>query len=92
MRHDSTTHLNHQLLTLPTTATYTHAHAGQVAVKRDPTLQLPYKVDELTGMVGGYAVSLSSSLEDWTRAMKYLLTDVKWLLALVAKYEGSVRA
>ncbi|KAG5193136.1 autophagy protein Apg6-domain-containing protein [Tribonema minus] len=61
--------------------------AGQRAAQRDPTLALPHRVDDAAGTVGGAPVALGSDLEAWTRAMKYTLTNLKWLLAWVAKYE-----
>lgn len=63
--------------------------AGVFVAQWDPTLQIPHPIDDNTGSVGGVSVALGSNLEDWTKAMKYMLTDLKWLLTWVAKYEGT---
>lgn len=49
----------------------------------DPVLQFPYKIYEQTidDAVVVYANDVS-----WTRAMKFILTDLKWLVAWVVKH------
>jgi beclin 1 len=47
---------------------------------------LPHRVDRST--IGGLSVHYANSSE-WTRAMKFLLTDLKWLLAWVTKRRHS---
>lgn len=59
---------------------------GEYVQDHDPTLRLPYRIKEKDGTVGGLPVSLGSSLEDWTRALKYMMTDLKWIVAWAAKY------
>ena len=71
---------------------------GELAEQQDPTLRLPYRITTTqeagagargaaTPMVGGLPIVLSpGSEETWTRALKYLLTDVKWLVAWSAKH------
>ena len=54
--------------------------------EHDPTLRLPYSIKEHEGTIGGLPVALGSSLEDWTRALKYVMTDLKWIAAWAAKY------
>lgn len=59
---------------------------GDHVQDHDPTLRLPYHIKEKEGTVGGLPVALGSSYEDWTRALKYMLTDLKWIAAWAAKY------
>ncbi len=58
---------------------------GAYVEKQDPTLRLPHRIQE--GQVGGLSIALvPGSEESWTRALKLLLTDLKWLLAWSAKH------
>mmetsp|Transcript_2283 Transcript_2283/g.3173 ORF Transcript_2283/g.3173 Transcript_2283/m.3173 type:complete len:337 (+) Transcript_2283:65-1075(+) len=57
--------------------------AGDKVEKSDPTLQLPYKIEG--DNIGNYQVILGNE-DNWTRAMKYIATDLKWLIAWVSKY------
>ncbi len=59
---------------------------GDHVQEHDPTLRLPYHIKEKEGTVGGLSVALGNSYEDWTRALKYMLTDLKWIAAWAAKY------
>jgi hypothetical protein len=56
--------------------------------QQDPTLQLPHKIDAEGGMIGGLSVALGSAGDNFSRAMKFMLTDIKWIIAFVAKYSG----
>ncbi len=58
-------------------------------IKLDPTLQLPHRINEEKGVVGGISVSLMQSGgggDQWCRAMKFTLTNLKWLLTASTKY------
>lgn len=49
---------------------------------RDPRAQLPFKLDGTC--VCGFSVKLQFNQEErWTKALKFLLTDLKWLIAFV---------
>uniref|UniRef100_M4BDY9 Atg6 BARA domain-containing protein n=1 Tax=Hyaloperonospora arabidopsidis (strain Emoy2) TaxID=559515 RepID=M4BDY9_HYAAE len=56
--------------------------AGRRAMKEEPSLKFPYKVER--GKIGGLPISLGND-EQWTRALKYMLTHLKWLLAWISK-------
>jgi beclin 1 len=59
---------------------------GTFVERQDPTLRLPHRIQE-GAKVGGLSISLVQGEEEaWTRALKYLLTDLKWLLAWSAKH------
>ena len=64
--------------------------AADVAASRDQTISLPYDVLIPVGRgditIGGLPISYDVATGDvWTRAMKYLLTNLKWLQAFAAK-------
>jgi beclin 1 len=50
---------------------------------RDRSMRLPYKVSKHS--VGGYSVLyLRNKHNEWTKALKYALTNLKWLLTWVS--------
>ncbi len=63
--------------------------AEQHVLKLDPILQLPHRINEEGGDIGGISVSLTQwggGGDEWCRAMKLTLTNLKWMLAASAKY------
>mmetsp|Transcript_19186 Transcript_19186/g.63007 ORF Transcript_19186/g.63007 Transcript_19186/m.63007 type:complete len:104 (-) Transcript_19186:412-723(-) len=52
--------------------------------RTDPALQFPYKIQDHT--INSTVVLYASNDAMWTRAMKFLLTDLKWVIAWVVKY------
>ena len=68
---------------------YCLSDAAQYVAEQDRTMQLPHPltVDKHGSMtVGGLVTGFHSNDEEWTRAMKYFLTDLKWVVAWVAKH------
>ncbi|KAH9076319.1 hypothetical protein Ae201684P_012805 [Aphanomyces euteiches] len=57
--------------------------AGQMAKKEDAKTGFPYKI--FKGKIGELNIAVGGNDEQWTRALKYLLTHLKWLLAWAAK-------
>ncbi|CAN0363521.1 unnamed protein product, partial [Phaeothamnion confervicola] len=57
---------------------------GQFVSQHDPTLALPYVIKD--DKVNGLPATVGSIPEEWTKAIKFLLTDLKWLVAWAAKY------
>lgn len=55
---------------------------GEFARREDPSVILPYKVCRST--IAGLSLHYSQSVE-WTKAMKFILTNMKWLLIWLAK-------
>ena len=53
------------------------------ATSNDPSLQLPYKITE--SRVHDLPVDMDRPVL-WTRAMKYMLTNLKWLLVWASKW------
>ena len=73
------------------------ADAAQAVQKQDRTVVLPHPIETKAGTnssgtsagdltIGGLSVSYGTNLCEWTQAMKYLLTDAKWLVAFCAKH------
>ncbi|KAF4737636.1 Beclin-1 [Perkinsus olseni] len=49
---------------------------------RSQPLRLPFSIEG--DKVGGFSVALQFNQEErWTKAMKYLLTNLKWLMAYI---------
>lgn len=59
---------------------------GNHVMEQDPTLQLPYDININEGKINSHSITLSNDEEQWTRALKYLLSDVKWIIAWSTKH------
>jgi beclin 1 len=58
---------------------------GQKVVEQDPTLQLPYHIQD--DKIHDISITVSGADEDhWTRALKYMLTNLKWIVAWSTKH------
>ena len=65
------------------------ADAGKAVEKIDRTMALPHVIECASAgfyTIGGLSVAYTSDGELWTRAMKYVLTDAKWLVAFTTKH------
>ena len=51
---------------------------GCLAIRKEPRLRLPYSIQ--SGKIGDFPITLGDE-EQWTKAMKFLLTHLKTLLA-----------
>ena len=63
--------------------------AAEVVEKMDRTMTMPYAIECDTNgsyTIGGMSVAYSPEGEFWTRAMKYVLTDAKWLVTFTTKH------
>lgn len=59
---------------------------GDHVTKHDPTLQLPYTIYINDGKIHDQIITLGSDDETWTRALKFLLADIKWIIAWSTKH------
>ena len=59
---------------------------GDHVTKHDPTLQLPYTINVNDGKIHDQIITLGSDDETWTRALKLLLADIKWIIAWSTKH------
>lgn len=56
--------------------------AGRRAMLEEPTMKFPYKIQR--GKINDLPISLGND-EQWTKALKCMLTHLKWLLAWISK-------
>mmetsp|Transcript_13026 Transcript_13026/g.19650 ORF Transcript_13026/g.19650 Transcript_13026/m.19650 type:complete len:301 (-) Transcript_13026:168-1070(-) len=59
---------------------------GIHVVDHDPTLQLPYAINSTEGKINNHTITLTADEEQWTRALKYVLSDIKWIIAWSTKH------
>jgi len=65
---------------------------GEHVLLHDPTLQLPYKIDTHEGKINSHSISVSSGDdEQWSRALKYMLSDIKWIIAWSTKHLQQIK-
>lgn len=51
-------------------------------LQRDPTMRLPFKIEG--DKVGGFSIRVQFNQDErWTKALKFMLTDLKWIIAFV---------
>mmetsp|Transcript_5246 Transcript_5246/g.7580 ORF Transcript_5246/g.7580 Transcript_5246/m.7580 type:complete len:336 (+) Transcript_5246:90-1097(+) len=65
------------------------ADASEAIEKTDRTLALPHRIECASGglfLIGGLSISFGTDAKQWTKAMKYVLTNTKWLVAFIAKH------
>uniref|UniRef100_K3X838 Atg6 BARA domain-containing protein n=1 Tax=Globisporangium ultimum (strain ATCC 200006 / CBS 805.95 / DAOM BR144) TaxID=431595 RepID=K3X838_GLOUD len=56
--------------------------AGRRAMHEEPSMKFPYKIQR--GKINDLPISLGND-EQWTKALKCMLTHLKWLLAWISK-------
>merc|ERR1712228_838743 len=57
-------------------------------LQRDPTMRLPFKIEG--DKVGGFSVRVQFDQDErWTKALKFMLTDLKWIIAFVESRDFS---
>jgi beclin 1 len=59
---------------------------GDHISNHDPTIQMPYEINTSEAKINGHSILYNSDDEQWTRACKYLLTNIKWMIAWSAKH------
>lgn len=59
---------------------------GSFINKQDPTLSLPYRISTLDNRIGDLSYTYGSDDTIWTRAMKFMLSDIKWIIAWYTKH------
>lgn len=65
-----------------------HEISEYIAIN-DPTLTLPYKINIIDNKIGDISfVYTGNSIneEEWTRSLKYMLTNIKWIIAWYCKH------
>ena len=60
---------------------------GHHVMSLDPTLSLPYEIEATTeGRINNFSICYGSDEEQWTKALKFLLTCIKWIIAWSTKH------
>jgi len=52
----------------------------------DPTLTLPHAISTAEGKINDISISYGADEEQWTKALKYMLTCIKWIIAWSTKH------
>ncbi len=61
---------------------------GDYAESEDKHFRLPYRMDR--DKIGEMSIKYSGyNTETWTKALKYMLTNLKWLLAWMARRQNN---
>eukprot|EP01133_Synstelium_polycarpum_P003733 gene3733-4302_t len=64
-----------------------HELCQHVNTVHDPLFQVPYVIDRSS--INGMSIKMQFTNEDtWTKALKYMLTNLKWLLSWVTNLES----
>ncbi len=59
---------------------------GDHITRHDPTIQTPYEINGNDGKINGHSIYFGNDDEQWTKACKYMLTNIKWMIAWAAKH------
>lgn len=59
---------------------------GEHIRMHDPTLELPNPIDVVESTISNISVLLGNDEELWTRALKFMLADIKWIIAWYTKH------
>jgi beclin 1 len=60
---------------------------GEYITRHDPTIQMPYEiVGGGEGKINGISILFGTDDEQWTRACKCMLTNMKWMIAWAVKH------
>lgn len=60
---------------------------GEHTSETDPTLSMPYKISLPDSKIGEACFTYGSTDDEgWTRAMKFMLSNIKWLVAWATKH------
>ncbi len=62
---------------------------GEYISNYDPTLSVPYKISVHESRIGDLSFVYGSDDEVWTRALKFMLADIKWIIAWYTKHCNS---
>ncbi|ORY07460.1 APG6-domain-containing protein [Basidiobolus meristosporus CBS 931.73] len=63
---------------------------GDFAEQQDPNLKLPYRINK--DKIGEASIKLQFNQDEvWTRALKYTLTNAKWILAFACSSQDRAR-
>ena len=60
--------------------------------QRDNSVRLPFRIED-GGKIGGFQITLQfNETERWTKALKFMLIDLKWIIAFLESREQTYEA
>ncbi|EGC35303.1 hypothetical protein DICPUDRAFT_97940 [Dictyostelium purpureum] len=58
-------------------------------VEKEPEFTIPYQIEK--DLINGTSIKMQFTNDDtWTKSLKYMLTNLKWILVWVTKYESQL--
>lgn len=63
---------------------------GEYVANYDPTMSMPYKIDLLESKIGEISFIYGVDDEIWTRSLKFMLSNVKWIIAWYTKHGSNI--
>lgn len=63
---------------------------GDYVANYDPTMSMPYKIDLIESKIGEISFVYGVDDEVWTRALKFTLSNVKWIIAWYTKHGNNI--
>jgi beclin 1 len=65
---------------------------GEFVASYDPTMTMPYKINLQESKIGEVSFVYGIEDETWTRGLKFMLSNVKWIIAWYTKHGKSLHA
>lgn len=65
---------------------------GEYVAGYDPTMAIPYKIFIAESRIGDVSFIYGTDDEAWTKSLKYMLSNVKWIVAWYTKHGHTVLA
>lgn len=63
---------------------------GEFIASYDPTMSMPFPIVIAESLIGDVSFTFGDDLEKWTRAMKFMLTNIKWIVAWFTKHSRNM--
>jgi beclin len=61
---------------------------GDHVAAYDPTMHMHYKIIPSESKIGDISFTFAEDFETWTRALKFMLADIKWIVAWFTKHHS----
>lgn len=63
---------------------------GEFVAAYDPTMTMPFRILVSESKIGDVSFTYGDDLETWTRSMKFMLTNIKWIVAWFTKHSRNM--
>lgn len=63
---------------------------GEFVAAYDPTMTMPFRISTSESKIGEVSYTYGDDVETWTRAMKFMLTNIKWIVAWFTKHSRNM--